>query len=347
MRRLLPLALALALPGLAGAQDIDLSKGGPIDVTARDGIEWRQADQVIIARGEAQAIRGNVTVNSDRLIARYRSVAPREVAPAPGAPPRPAATPAAAPASPASPAPGASPNAGPPRGGANEIWRLEAEGKVTIKTDTDTARGDRAVYDVDNAVMVLTGRDLSLKTRQQDISASDSLEYWSQKKMAVARGNAKVIEPAENRQITGDTLVAYFLDTPRGQPAPARPGERPGERQVPGQGRMDRVEAFGNVEIRTPTDVVRGDRGVYSAETGMARLLGGVRITRGDNQVNGQEAIVNMRTGIARLVSTPGARVQGLIVPREEQQAQPEGGATPTPAPARRQAPQQQREPRR
>jgi len=59
--------------------------------------------------------------------------------------------------------------------------------------------------------------------------------------------------------------------------------------------------------------------------------------------LNGQEAIVNMRTGVARLVSSPGARVQGLVVPKEEQQAQPEGAAAPTPAPPRR----QQREPRR
>ena len=91
---------------------------------------------------------------------------------------------------------------------------------------------------------------------------------------------------------------------------------------------MDRVEAYGNVEIRTATEVVRGDRGVYSAQTGMARLLGDVRITRGDNQINGREAIVNMRTGVARLVSSPGARVQGLIVPNQQDGAAEKPGAT-------------------
>ena len=71
------------------------------------------------------------------------------------------------------------------------------------------------------------------------------------------------------------------------------------------------MEAFGNVEIRTATEVVRGDRGVYSPATGMARLLGDVRITRGDNQLNGREAIVNMQTGMARLVSAPGGAGAG------------------------------------
>jgi lipopolysaccharide export system protein LptA len=317
-------ALLLGLAAAGGpvgggvrAQGIDLSQGGPIDVTATDGIEWRQAEQVVIARGNARAARGGVTVTSDRLLARYRQAGARA-----------GTTPPATAAQPASATPDT------PLGGSSEIWRLEAEGNVRIATATDTARGDRAVYDIDQAVLVLTGRDLGLTTPQQVITARDSLEYWSQRKMAVARGKAVVVDTAEDRRITADTLVAYFLDGPGEAPAPrpvAQPEPRPGERNVPGAGRMDRVEAFGNVEIRTPTDVVRGDRGVYSAATGMARLLGNVRITRGDNQLNGREAIVNLHTGVARLVASPGARVQGLVVPNN----QPADGAARPATPER------------
>lgn len=290
-------AALLALPLVVHAQGIDLSQGGPVEITATDGIEWRQAEQVVIARGEARAVRGNVTVDANRLLARYR---PRAQAGQP------------ANNQPATSAPAAAPGANGPLGGSSEIWRLEAEGQVRITSATDVARGDRAVYDMDQAVLVLTGRALSLTSGQQVITATDSLEYWSDRKMAVARGNAVVVDNAEDRRITADTLVSYFLDGP---PPAAQP---PGEQQVPGAGRVDRVEAFGNVEIRTPTDVVRGSRGVYSAATGMARLLGDVRITRGENQLNGQEAIVNLRTGVARLVSRPGARVQGLILPNQQ-----------------------------
>ncbi len=325
MRRLL-LAALLALPLAAPprpapAQGIDLSQGGPVDVTASDGIEWRQAEQVVIARGNARAIRGNVTVHADRLLARYW----------------PQARPGEARSGAVQPAAGSPDQA--LGGGSNEIWRLEAEGNVRIVTETDTARGDRAVYDIDQAVLVLTGRgDLSLTTPSQVITAKDSLEYWSAKKMAVARGNAVVVDNAEGgRRIAADTLVSYMLDGPgQGNAAPPPVAARPGERTVPGQGKVDRVEAFGNVEIRTATDVVRGDRGVYSAQTGMARLLGNVRITRTDNQINGQEAIVNLRTNVARLVSAPGARVQGLIMPNQDGEKagdQPAGrGASPQPA---------------
>ncbi|MBL6455840.1 hypothetical protein JMJ55_10945 [Belnapia sp. T6] len=320
------LMLAALLPLAAAAQGIDLSQGGPVDITASDGIEWRQAEQVVIARRDARAIRGNVTVTADRLLARYRpqgGTAPGGTAAAPGGTVRPAA---------------ANPDQALGGGGSNEIWRLEAEGNVRIATETDTARGDRAIYDIDQAVMVLTGRNLSLTTAQQVITAKDSLEYWSQRKMAVARGDAVVVDNAEGRRITADTLVSYMLDgpgtAPGAQPAAAPAPPRPGERPVPGAGKLDRVEAFGHVEIRTQTDVVRGDRGVYSAATGMARLLGNVRITRTDNQINGQEAIVNLRTGVARLVSAPGARVQGLVIPNQNPEAA--GNAGQQPAPERR-----------
>jgi len=290
----LTLLAVLALPAAAAAQALDLTEGGPIEVTASNGIEWRQQEQVVIARGNARAVRDGVTLTADRLIARYRPRAGQ----------------------PAAPAPAEAPMSG------GEIWRLEAEGNVKIDSATDHAEGDRAIYDMDQAVLVMTGRALKLTTPQEVLTARDSLEYWPQKRMAVARGAAHVVTQ-DQRQISADTLVGYFQDS--GRPAPrAAQATASG----PAQGsQLERVEAFGNVEIRTPSEVVRGDRGVYSEVTGMARLLGGVRITRGDNQLNGQEAIVNMRSGVARLVSTPGQRVQGLIIPQQGQQAlQPQSG---------------------
>jgi lipopolysaccharide export system protein LptA len=317
MRRLLVLLALLAAP--AAAQNLDLNQGGPVEITANDGIEWRQQEQVVIARGNARAVRDGVTVDAERLIARYR---PRGAAP--GAPPR----------APAPAQPGESPLSG------GEIWRLEAEGNVRVTSATERAEGQRAVYDMDQAVMVLSGRGLSLTTPEQTITARDSLEYWPQRRMAVARGGALVVT-SDDRRIAADTLVAYFLDaapaaTPAAAPA-AAPGQgaRPPIAGLPAAGegsKIDRVEAYGGVEIRTADEVVRGERGVYSPQTGLARLVGGVRITRGENQLNGQEAIVNLRTGVSRLISAPGTRVQGLVLPGQQQPTQAE---VPQPQPQR------------
>ena len=309
-RTILGLAAAL-LSSAAFAQGLDLSQGGPIEVTANDGIEWRQQEQVIVARGDARAVRGGVTVEADRLIARYRPRGGEA-----GAAPR-------------------APTDGPTGGG--EIWRLEAEGNVVVTSATDRAEGDRAVYDMDQSVMVMTGGNLRLISTDNTLTARDSIEYWAQRRMAVARGNAVVVTN-DGRRVRADTLVAYFVEnsapgatpvaerTPRPRPAAAAPGQPPGTESSS----IERVEAYGNVDIRTAEEVVRGDRGVYNPNSGLARLLGEVRITRGDNTLTGQEAIVNMKTGVARLVSAPGARVQGLVVP---QQGQPTPGPQPSPEP--------------
>lgn len=290
------LAISLLATGSAAAQQLDLSHGGPIDITARDGIEWRQAEQEVIARGQARAVRDNVTVTADRLIAWYRKkgVSTQAV-----------------------PAAQTGLQSDPSTEG-NEIYRLQAEGNVHIFTATDHAQGDRATYDMDQSVMVMTGRNLKLTTPNDVITARDDLEYWTQKHMAVARGNAVVVTN-DAKRVAADTLVAYTTDNPPPNGAKPVAAKSPSQATDPfaASGKLQRVEAFGNVSIRTPTDTVTGDRGVYVIDTGMARLAGNVRITRGQNQLNGAEADVNMKTGIATLVSATNGRVHGLVLPND------------------------------
>ncbi|HVZ09870.1 LptA/OstA family protein [Rhodopila sp.] len=322
------------------AQQLDLTQGGPIDITARDGIEWRQAEKQVIARGDARAVRGAVTVTADRLTAWYRKKATADgadqKAPQPGAAASGAAQPASA--QPASAQP-ASLGLGPDtESGGNEIYRLQADGNVHIFTQTDHAQGDKAVYDLDQAVLVMTGRDLRLTTPNDVLTARDDLEYWPQKHMAVARGDAVVVT-SDAKRVAADTLVAYTRDnpppdhaarspagTPSGGPSSGSPssGAPAGTKTdavtdpLGSSGKVERVEAFGHVSIRTPTDIVTGDRAVYVPDTGMARLAGNVRITRGQNQLNGAEADVNMKTGVARLLAPPKGRVAGLVLPNDE-----------------------------
>lgn len=311
--------LCLAVPSLvtpARAQQLDLTHGGPIDITAQDGLEWRQNEQEVIARGDARATRGNVTVSADTLTAWYRKKGATETA---------QVTPASG-------------LAGDPSTEGNEIYRLQAEGHVHIFTATDQAQGDKATYDLDQSVLVMTGRDLKLTTPNDVITARDDLEYWPQKHMAVARGDAVVLTN-DAKRVAADTLVAYTTDNPPPADASAAPTQaatkasagaktpadgKTANDPLAASGKLQRVEAFGNVSIRTPTDMVTGDRGVYVPDTGMARLVGNVRITRGQNQLNGAEADVNMKTGIATLVarragaSRNTGRVHGLVVPNDE-----------------------------
>jgi lipopolysaccharide export system protein LptA len=354
---LILMLLALTFPaGPVSAQGIDFTQGGPIQITSQDGIEWRQAEQMVIAKGDARAVRGNVTITADRLIAWYRrkgdTAAPQQAAA--GAAPQSSGLPDAS-------GPGAAQPAGTGVNGTadtegNEVFRMRAEGNVHIVTPTDQAWGDQATYDLDEAVLVMTGHALKLTTPSDTLTARDTLEYWSQKHLAVARGDAVVVTN-DARRISADTIAAYTVEAaPAGAAAPgqsaagasanAGPGAStktgPPDQMADMAGRLQRAEAFNNVSIRTLTDTVTGDRGVYVPDTGIAHLGGHVRITRGMNQVNGSEAIVNMKTGIATLLAGDSGRVSGLVQPNAQTSATAgplPGGSASSKAPAAQKKP--------
>ncbi|MCE0744554.1 LptA/OstA family protein [Acetobacter sicerae] len=325
----------------AFAQAIDLSHGGQITVTAVGGFDWDQNAQKVTAYNQAQAVRGDVTVTADKLIAYYRKKAASPDAQTPGA--APPATPGAPAATPPeadhptavnpggaeeSPAPAKSadaPSGGPDSSGSNEIYRLEAIGNVHIFTQTDQAWGDKAIYDIDQATLVMTGHALKLTTPQDLLTARDTMEYYSQTRISIGRGNATVTTN-EGKQIRADVLVGYSAppaDTPA-QPADAK--KAGGDPIANGSGKLEKVNAFGHVWVRTQTETITGDRGVYVPDTGIARIVGNVHITRGQNQLQGSAAVINMHTGVATMTEQPGARVSGLVVPNGDGNGNSKGG---------------------
>ncbi len=179
------------------------------------------------------------------------------------------------------------------QGGGTTIWRIDADQKVRIVSPTQRAFGDKGVYDVDNGILVLTG-NVRMETETDRITARDSLEYWEKRNLAVARGNA-IAERGENK-LRADVLTAHFY------------------KDAKGKSRVRQVDAFDNIVITTPDEIVRSNRGVYDVETGIAKLTGSVKITRGTNQLNGEYAEVNLNTGVSRLFGKGGG-VRGIFTP--------------------------------
>lgn len=260
----------------------------PLDIEAEQGIEWQQNNQVYIARGNARASRGNATVYADTLIAHYRPAPPDRAKQAdPGA-----------------------------LTGSTDIYRVEAEGNVRLATDTQTVYGDRAVYDLDSATAVVTGKHLKLVTPRDTVTARDSLEWYDNTLIAVARGEAVAVR--ETKRLAGDVLTAQVV----------KPADGPS--------RISRIDAQGHVLVTTINEIARGATGVYNVDTGIATLAGGVTITRGDNELRGQYGVVDLNNNVSRLLSAPPggaaprAPVQGLIIPRTTNKAPP---APPTKSP--------------
>ena len=156
--------LAALMSSPVAAQGLGLAGGNsdqPIQVDADQGIEWRRDQNVYVARGNARASRGGVTVQGDTLTARYRTKG---------------------------------------NDGGSEIYQLEAQGNVRITSANENIVADRAIYDADQGVLVMTGKNLKLTTKQDVITARDSLEYWEKRQLAVARGNARSEEHTSELQ---------------------------------------------------------------------------------------------------------------------------------------------------
>lgn len=179
--------------------------------------------------------------------------------------------------------------------GGTEIWRMDAQENVRIVSPDQTAFGDKAVYDVTRGVLVLTG-NTRLVTSEDTITARDSLEFWEKRALAVARGNAIAVRG--DKRLRADVLTAHF------------------KRGKNGKSRIHRVEAFDNVLISSPTEIIRSRRAVYNLATGIVVLTGSVKITRGDDQLNGEAAEVNLNSGVSRMLSTGKGPVRGVFKPR-------------------------------
>lgn len=293
---------APALAQLSGQGD----NGQPIQIQADSGIEWQQDQHLYIARGNAVASRGPSEVHADTLIAHYREVK--------GA--------------------SAKTDSG---GGNTEVYRVDAEGHVTIKRDNQTVIGDNAVYDVDQGLLVVTGKGLKLTTATDTVTARDSLEWYDQKQVAVARGDAVAIR--NGKTIKGDILTAYMVKTapgqaksgaPAGRTLPARSGKpqpTPAAANTGDPGadsKISRIDAQGHVTVLNATDTGHGDFGVYNAESGIATLIGNVVIARAKDVIKGQYAVMDLNNNVSRMLpatTAPGApkqRVQGLFVRQEQ-----------------------------
>jgi lipopolysaccharide export system protein LptA len=267
------LSLAVLSIDGAAAQSVERLRESdqPLEINAEQGIEWNRNDKTYIARGNARAASGDVEVLADVLTAYYRD---------------------------------------PPEGeqGSSEIYLLEATGNVRINSPEGTVYGDKGQYKLEEEVFVMTGDDLRLVSKEDVVTARDSLEYWEGERKAVARGAAHATH--EDKQIKADVLTAHFQENPQGDLE------------------VHRIDAVGNVEIMTAEEYARGRQGTYFVDREVATLEGEVKITQGENQLDGNYAEVDMATGISKLLGQrpgsdqPPTQVKALVLPRSTKEKQ-------------------------
>ncbi len=241
-----------AAQGLKGLQ----SGNQPLEINADEGIEWRRNEQLYIARGNAEAIRGDLTVFADVMTAHYSKN----------------------------------------QAGDTDIDRIDVEGNVRIVSPTETVYGDRGAYDVPNGVLVLVGDNLRLIGKTDTITARDSLEYWELKNMAVARGDAMAVREDKRIQAdvlsahfapdSGDELVLTRIDAFGNVRIATATEFARGDRGVY---YVDREFATlsGAVKITREENQMNGEYAEINMKTGVSRLLAGAPGTKTKTRVQG------------------------------------------------------------
>jgi lipopolysaccharide export system protein LptA len=280
----------------------------PIDIESDGGFEFYDRQEMVIARGRAVVSQDGMVLKADLVAAYFRKR---------------------------------------PQGG-SEIFRLLAQGRVEIEQDDHKAFADQVIYDVDQAVAVMTGRSLRLiGSDGASLTAAGSMEYWRDRKLAVASGDA--VATRGDQRLRADRLVALVAKR-----APAEGGrvkDQPVKVPAVNDGAKEsdpwalrRVEAKGRVVIATAKETAKGDEGLYDVDQDRALLVGNVRISRGSNQLNGPAAEVDLKGGVSRLlprdprpvaasasstVPQRPAQAQGLFIPDAPRPKSDKGSAAP------------------
>jgi len=242
---------------LMATVNVAQNSAAPIEISAGQALEWRQKELQYIARGDVVITQGDMQVKADEVIADYKT-------------------------------------------GANdktEIWRLTASGNVIINDAENTIIGDKGVYIIEGGIASMTGANLKLTAPNHVITASQKMEYASDKGTASAVGNAKVISGDET--LTASRMDVTFI------------------KDSAGKNQLSTITASGGVTIKTPLETLKGNNGIYNAQKQTARVNGNVVITRGPNSLKGERADVDLKTKVSKIFGDEktGERVKGVFFP--------------------------------
>ena len=185
MKRLAALLLTGALLAAGPGQAQISSSGGPIDITA-DQLELIDAQHLAIWRGDVEALQGGNRLRADQVNIHFSGKGGASA----GAPGR---------------------NWGP-------VQRIEADGKVFFVSPQQTARGNKAVYEVGPDTITISG-DV-IVAQGQSVVRGDRLV------IEVRSGRATMASNARGRNASGRVRGVFYPNSaganPLGVPPPRK-----------------------------------------------------------------------------------------------------------------------------
>ncbi len=80
-----------------------------------------------------------------------------------------------------------------------------------------------------------------------------------------------------------------------------------------GWGKVDRIEANGNLYFVNGTQVIKGDKAVYTSADDTMVVTGDVIVTQGENVMTGNRLVYNVAAGRTTMDATPGTQSKGRV----------------------------------
>ena len=219
----------------------------PIEIFAEEGIEWHKSKKKYVAIGNAKALSGTLSLESDQIEAFYDEKESSNM----------------------------------------NIKEVKAQNNVVVKDNKmKITGGNYAEYNISKDYFLIMGKNIILTSESNILKSKQKLEYWRQKNIAIATGDA---EAKKNNEfiVSADKLVWYLKETER-------------------KTMVKKLLGFKNVSIKTNNEVAFSDKAIYNNETEICKLFGNVKLQRGDSFMLGEYAEVDLKNGISKLLPAPG-----------------------------------------
>ncbi len=245
MNRFLQISACLLLFAQAVQAQPGISmNGGPIEITAQDSMEWFRDENRFVARGDAFARQGDMSLSAETLQALYENGSEQDFA----------------------------------------LTRITAQSNVVLTSGENSIFGQNATYDLKTGVAVITGRDLKMIGPRGTLSADERFEYRATEREVLAIGNAEVIREDTilksdqllatlGQNAAGDMIIDRVNAT--GGVEIITPAETlTGDEGVYDEG-TNTAEVTGNVKLRRGESILEGERAVIDLSTNVSKLFGG------------------------------------------------------------------------
>ncbi|WP_135211712.1 LptA/OstA family protein [Vitreimonas flagellata] len=143
--------------------------------------------------------------------------------------------------------------------------------------------------------------------------SADNLEYFDGERRLVLTGDVDIVQ--NDARLRADRITLFFSQSSGG-------GAQGGQAGL-GSGDIQRMIAEGEVYYVRPAQSARGNRAIYEVAQDAVTFTGNVVVASEENVIRGETLVLQIGNRRTTIRPTPGQRVRGVFVPRNN----PQGGS--------------------